>query len=235
MRLDQELVARGLVQSRSQAQKFIRLKKVFVDGKLATKAHMTTSSHVSIEIRGEKFVSRAGFKLASVSEKFKLDFRGKLVLDVGSSTGGFTDYALQQGAERVICVDVGTNQLHSSLRNDERIELHEKTDIRNFVMKDKPDIILIDLSFISLKEVLPHIAKLAGHKTEIIAMLKPQFEAGEKQKNKGVVKNSTVRRSIIKDFEAWSRKYFVIESKADSDVAGNKGNLERFFKLKQVQ
>ena len=167
-----------------------------------------------------------------MAENLKVDFATKTVLDVGSSTGGFTDYALQHGAKKVFAVDVGTEQLHQSLRSDERIELHEKTDIRNFAPNEPIDIVVIDVSFISLRDVLPHIANIASKNTEIIAMLKPQFEAGRGQTNKGVIKNNSVRRKILSDFELWSEKYFVIADKRDSEVAGQKGNVERFYRLK---
>ncbi len=185
----------------------------------------------------EKYVSRAGLKLAGVSDAFKLDFTSKIVLDVGSSTGGFTDYALQHGAKKVIAVEVGTNQLHPKLRTDPRVELHEKTDIRDFQglaleKGELPTIILIDISFMSLQLVLPHIAKsLAGPDTIIIAMIKPQFEAKPAQLNKGIVKNEAIRRQILKDFEGWAKNYFVIQQKMDSEITGLKGNRERFFLL----
>jgi len=182
-----------------------------------------------------QYVSRAGLKLESVADILKLDFRGKTVLDVGSSTGGFTDYALRRGAKKVFAVDVGTDQLHPSLRGDKRIELHEKTDIRDFYMKEKPNIIVIDVSFISLREILPHLYNfLSDTDTQIVAMVKPQFEAGKDQTNKGIIKNDAMRRQILKDFEDWSHKYFFIQSKRDSDVAGAKGNQERFYLLKPL-
>jgi 23S rRNA (cytidine1920-2'-O)/16S rRNA (cytidine1409-2'-O)-methyltransferase len=157
------------------------------------------------------------------------------VLDVGSSTGGFTDYSLQHGAKKVYAVDVGTDQLHPSLHDNPSIELHEKTDIRDFTLSDKPDITVIDVSFISLREILPHIAKeLSGPNTIIMAMVKPQFEAGRHQTNKGVIKNDAVRRQILKDFEIWAKDLFVIQDKRDSEVAGSKGNRERFYALKVV-
>jgi len=171
-------------------------------------------------------------KLASVAELLKVDFKDKTVLDVGSSTGGFTDYALRRGAKKVFAIDVGTEQLHPSLRDDKRIELHEKTDIRDFTLEIAPNVVVIDVSFISLREILPHIAKeLSDPRTQIVAMLKPQFEAGRHQVNKGVIKNNAVRRDILKDFEAWAKNYFVIQDKRDSEVAGAKGNQERFYLL----
>jgi 23S rRNA (cytidine1920-2'-O)/16S rRNA (cytidine1409-2'-O)-methyltransferase len=163
-----------------------------------------------------------------------VDFAGKTVLDVGSSTGGFTDYALQHGASKVLAVDVGTDQLHPSLHGDERIELHEKTDIRDFKTDINVDIVVIDVSFISLREILPSVAEIAPG-AQIVAMVKPQFEAGKHQVNKGVIKNDAVRRQILKDFEVWAKDLFVVVDKRDSEVAGSKGNRERFYLLKKTK
>jgi 23S rRNA (cytidine1920-2'-O)/16S rRNA (cytidine1409-2'-O)-methyltransferase len=191
------------------------------------------SADAKVKLKAEeKYVSRAGLKLASVAELLGLDFRDKVVLDVGSSTGGFTDYALQHGARKVIAVDVGTNQLHHSLLGNPKIELHEQTDIRNMdYVSDTPDIVVIDVSFISLREILPHVATLCTPNTQIAAMLKPQFEAGHSAKHKGVIKNDSMRRDILKDFETWAKTLFVVRDKRDSDVAGSKGNRERFYLL----
>ena len=236
-RLDVELARRGLATSRSQAENAIRLGQVEVDGRVATKAGQPVQPDTAIRLLStEQYVSRAGLKLASVASGFKVEFQGKVVLDVGSSTGGFTDYALQHGAERVIAVDVGTDQLHPSLRADERVELHEKTDIRDFQTDQPIDIIVCDVSFISLREILPHVARaLMGPQTVLLAMVKPQFEAGKGQVNKGVIKNDKIRRQILAEFEEWARNYFVVQDKRDSDVAGQKGNVERFYVLKRVK
>ncbi len=234
-RLDQSMVAKGLVLTRSQAESWIRLGKVFVDGRAITKPGYFVGEGQKLELKAEEqYVSRAGLKLASVAQALKLDFRDKVMLDVGSSTGGFTDYALQHGAKKVIAVEVGTNQLHPSLLGHPKIELHEQTDIRDMhELSSSPDIVVIDVSFISLRDILPHIAKLSSKQTEIVAMLKPQFEAGNANlKHKGVIKNDRMRREILKDFENWARQYFVVTDKADSQVTGAKGNLERFYKLK---
>ena len=230
-RLDTELAKRGLTQSRSQAENLIRLGQIEVDGRIASKPGQPVGPNSIIKLlASERYVSRAGLKLASVAANFKIDFTDKVVLDIGSSTGGFTDYALQHGASKVISVDVGTDQLHPSLRSDERIELHEKTDIRDFVTDQTIDIIVGDVSFISLREILPHVAKnLMQPSTQLVAMVKPQFEAGRGQVNKGVIKNDKVRRQILADFEEWSQRYFVVRDKRDSDVAGQKGNVERFY------
>lgn len=232
-RLDRLMAQKGMVATRSEADNWIRLGRVFVDGKPAEKAGLFVAEGARVELRAaERYVSRAGLKLASVARTFGLDFSGKTVLDVGSSTGGFTDYALQHGAAKVYAIDVGTDQLHPSLRGDTRIELHEKTDIRDFTLADKPAIIVIDVSFISLRAVLPHLAReLSGPDTLIAAMLKPQFEAGKADANKGIIKNNAVRRRILGDFEAWAKHQFVIRDKADSAVKGAGGNEERFYLL----
>lgn len=238
--------------TRSQAESFIRLGEVTVNGKVVTKPGASVSAQDDIRLTAaEQYVSRAGLKLASVAATLKLDFKDVVMLDVGSSTGGFTDYALRRGAKKVIAVELGTDQLHPKLRDNPRIELHEKTDIRNVWLRqteqrveseelrvqiDKPDIIVIDVSFISLREILPHISKLMTHNSVLVAMLKPQFEARQSSlKHKGVIKNDAMRRTILKDFEAWAQKLFVIKDKADSEVAGAKGNRERFYLLRNLK
>src|SRR3989304_6182368 len=198
IRLDQALVQRGLVATRSQAENYIKLGYILVDGVLVKKPGTPVNHNNQLKlIIKEQYVSRAALKLASVADKFKLDFKDKVVLDVGSSTGGFADYALRHGAKKVIAVDIGSAQMHPSLRGNKRLELHEKTDIRTLVYKDRPcnggkdgvvciserpDVVLVDVSFISLRDVLPHIAKLGGAKALLVALLKPQFEAGKEQR-----------------------------------------------------
>lgn len=259
-RLDQLMVQKGLVETRSQAENYIKLGQVKVNGQRATKPGYFVADDTKVQFGAkEQYVSRAALKLASVADVLGLDFKSKTVLDVGSSTGGFTDYSLQHGAQKVIAVDVGTEQLHPRLRADERVELHEKTDIRNVrchsergsaareakteipdqaqndsivYLEEKPDIVLMDVSFISLTKVLPHISKLISHNTQVVAMCKPQFEAEKRQLNKGVVKNSAQRREILKNFETWLvSNGWVISKKSDSAVAGGKGNVERFYLL----
>ena len=237
-RLDHVVVARKLVPTRSQAESYIRMGKVTVDGKVATKPGTLVAADADIKLTAtEQYVSRAGLKLASVSKALGLDFRDKAVLDVGSSTGGFTDYALQHGARKVIAVEVGTNQLHPSLHGHPKIELHGKTDIRDIQhLTDLPDLVVIDVSFISLRDVLPTVARLSSPQTEVVAMVKPQFEATESSlKHKGVIKNDAMRRQILQDFESWVKGLYVIQNKADSEVTGEKGNKERFYVLKKVR
>lgn len=173
-------------------------------------------------------------------------------MDIGSSTGGFTEFALLSGAERVIAIEKGTNQMKSPLRLDPRIDLHEKTDIFKtdrkvlglcdyFETAEKPhknkthlDVVLADVSFISLRKVLLHAKyNLVSIDTDFLVMLKPQFEAKRFELVKGVVKNEAIRREIVKDFEKWLKTQgFIIVKKRDNDLAGRNGNLERFYLLK---
>lgn len=231
------MVQLGLVPTRSQAENYIKLGKVLLNNEPVTKSGtMVSGTDVIVLNATEQYVSRAGLKLASIAEVLKLDFKNKVVLDVGSSTGGFTDYALQHGAEYVIAVDVGTDQLHPSLHNNTKIELHEQTDIRDMKSLTRPvNIAVIDVSFISLREVLLPISQLVSPDSQIVAMVKPQFEADNSAKHKGVIKNDRMRRDILQDFEAWAKSNFVIVDKADSDVAGSKGNRERFYLLKKLK
>ena len=209
-------------------------------------------SHTSMQtVHTSMPVSRAENKLAGAAQAFSYDFRGKTVLDIGSSTGGFTEYALLRGAKKVIAIEKGTKQMKAPLRFDPRIDLREKTDIffvtRSSLSRDQDnsneneskidariDTILADVSFISLKQVLLHTKKqLAAPQTDFLVMLKPQFEAKPFQLKNGVVKNETIRRDIIKDFEAWLKNNgFLIVNKRDNILAGKNGNLERFYFLK---
>ncbi len=251
-RLDIELLNRKLVSSRSQAENLIKLGLVLVNTKTITKPGYFVGHDSEISITKSPFVSRAALKLASVASIFQLSFAGKVVLDVGSSTGGFTEFALKNGAKKVFAVDVGTNQLHPSLRSNSKIELHEQTNILDVrsskleyrkdqknskftILNSTIDIVLIDVSFVSLRTILPHISNyLATKNTQVVAMLKPQFESGSSLKNKGVIKNDSIRRKIIKDFEAWVKQYYITEQKADSAVAGQKGNQEKLYLLHKL-
>lgn len=232
-RLDQALVEQKLVPSRSQGESWVKLGKVTVNGRVVTKPDLFVSSIAKLEVTSkERYVSRAGLKLASVAGVFKIDFARSIVLDVGSSTGGFTDYALQHGASCVYAVDVGTDQLHPSLRGNKRIELHEKTDIRDFIPSKTPNIVVIDVSFVSIRQILPYVASLVDQTSDVYVMVKPQFEASRKQMTStGIVKNDGVRRAILKDFELWVKSAYVVIGKADSEVRGTHGNLERFYHL----
>lgn len=242
--------------SRSQAESYIKLGQVTVDGKVVAKPGFLVGDEAAVAVTAkEQYVNRAALKLASVAKTLNLNFKDKVVLDVGSSTGGFTEYALRQGAQWVIAVDVGTDQLHPSLRGNERIELHEQTDIRKVRLRrakpqalnqeqadlvyidDIPDVVVADVSFISLRQILPSISQLVTRDSLLVCMVKPQFEAiNGTVKHHGVIKNDRMRRDILKDFEAWTTGHgFVIKNKADSSVAGSKGNIERFYLLQQAR
>ena len=236
IRLDNLLVDRKMVESRSQAESYIKLGKITVDGVKRIKPGFFVDVDSELKILQQvQYVSRAGLKLESVAKKMRIDFRNKTVLDVGSSTGGFTDYSLKNGANKVIAVDVGTDQLHPKLRLNKKVELHEKTDIRNFKTDQKVDVVVIDVSFISIKEILPSVVNLSNKNTKIVAMVKPQFEAGRNGTVNGVVKNNSYRRKILQDFENWCRSNnLYIENKRDSEVKGAKGNQERFYILRKM-
>ena len=236
IRLDNLLVDRKMVESRSQAESYIKLGKITVDGVKRTKPGFFVDVDSELKIlQRVQYVSRAGLKLESVAKTMRIDFRNKTVLDVGSSTGGFTDYSLKNGANKVIAVDVGTDQLHPKLRLNKKVELHAKTDIRNFKTDQKIDVVVIDVSFISIKEILPSVVNLSNKNTKIVAMVKPQFEAGRNGTVNGVVKNNSYRRKILQDFENWCRSNnLYIENKRDSEVKGTKGNQERFYILRKT-
>ena len=192
------------------------------------------SSKLAEDKTSADFVSRAEFKIQNAVEAFHYDFRDKTVLDIGSSTGGFTEYALSRGAKKVIAVEIGTNQMKAPLRFDPRIDLREKTDIFKVNSLENIDTIMGDVSFVSLKKVLLHAKNhFVNPKTDFLMMLKPQFEAKPFQLKNGVVKNEKIRRDIIKDFENWLRANgFVVKGKRDNSLAGRNGNIERFYLLK---
>lgn len=184
--------------------------------------------------------NRGYYKIEGAARAFNFDFRGKTVLDIGSSTGGFTEYALEKGAKKVIAIEKGSNQMKAPLRYDTRIDLYEKTDIFDVklssgeIIHSAPDVVVADVSFISLKKVLKHTSRyLADRRTNFLVMMKPQFEAKAYQLNKGVVKNETMRRDIIKDFEYWLKQNgFTIIKKRDNELTGKTGNKERFYWLR---
>lgn len=237
IRLDNYLVNKGLATTRSQAENYIKLGWVIVDGQAATKPGTNISKMSVVKLTSPiRYVSRAALKLESVADKFKLDFRGKAVLDVGSSTGGFTDYALQHGAQKIVAVDVGSRQMDPKLRVNIKVELHEQTDIRDIkILGTKINYCLIDVSFISIRPVLKHLLGVLEPSAIVVAMVKPQFETDDKAlKNKGVIKNESIRRSILKDFEVWAAHKYKIVDKSDSKIHGPKGNVERFYLLRSL-
>lgn len=196
-----------------------------------------------------EIVGRAELKLKGAAEAFSYDFRGKTVLDIGSSTGGFTELALRMGAKRVIAVEKGTNQMKAPLRFDDRVELYEKTDflcvnkqgeneegLAGGVRIDLSQVgtVVADVSFISLRRILEHVKRIVPKGADYLVMLKPQFEAFPDQLVNGVVKNERMRREIIRGFEGWlTRNGFLVVKKRDNEVVGKRGgNVERFYWLR---
>lgn len=236
-RLDILMVEQGLANTRTQAQALIMAGQVSAEGRRLDKPGMMVDAGLGLHVKDRpRYVSRAGEKLASVAETLKLDFEGKVVLDVGSSTGGFTDFALQQGASKVFCVDVGTGQLTYKLRQDPRVVVMEQTDIRVAKLPELADMAVMDVSFISLEKVLEATAALVKPGGPIVAMAKPQFEAGKAvaDRYRGVIPMGEPRELVLADLRAWLRERFEIMAEADSGVAGAEGNVERFFLLTKL-
>ena len=201
-RLDQALVARGIIPSREKASRQIMAGQVRINGQVARKASQEVTEEDKLELEAaEKFVSRGGHKLQGALDHFKIKVEGKTCLDVGSSTGGFTDCLLQAGAKKVYCVDVGDNQLDWKLRSDPRVVCREGVNARYLRGEDFPekiDLITIDVSFISLEKILPAALTTVAKDFEIIPLIKPQFEAGREQVGKaGVVRDVDIHSQVV--------------------------------------
>lgn len=240
-RLDVLLVNRNLAESREKAKAIIMSGNVFVEGQREDKAGSAFSDDVSIEIRGEKlkYVSRGGLKLEKAIEVFPIELEGRVCMDVGSSTGGFTDCMLQNGAVKVYAVDVGTNQLAWKLRQDERVISMEKTNVRYLTpeqIKEKVSFVSIDVSFISLTKVLTPVKDLMEDDGEMVCLIKPQFEAGrEKVGKKGVVRDMNVHMEVIHKVSSYADKIgFDCLGLDYSPIKGPEGNIEYLLYLKKV-
>jgi len=236
-RLDVLIFEKNLVESRSKAQALVMEGKVFVDGEKITKAGTQVNEDAVIEVEKQNpYVSRGGLKLESVLNLFKIDFSNKVCIDIGASTGGFTDCMLQHGAKKVYAVDVGTAQLHYKLRNDNRVINIENVNFRYFdktLLKDKIDIVTIDVSFISLDKILPVVSEIVTSESFVIAMVKPQFELEPSEVKKGVVKDELLRQKAIDKIKNFAVGLgFEILKEQDSAVKGPKGNLEHFILLR---
>lgn len=237
-RLDVLLVNRGLAQSREKAKAIIMSGIVYVDGEKEDKAGTTFAENVNIEIKGNtlRYVSRGGLKLEKAMNEFGLKLDGFVCMDVGSSTGGFTDCMLQNGATKVYAVDVGHGQLDWKLRNDERVVCMEKTNIRYVTpedIDDRLDFSSIDVSFISLTKVLLPVKELLKDTGRIVCLIKPQFEAGrEKVGKKGVVRDKRVHEEVIDMVVEYSKSIELYPLKLDfSPVKGPEGNIEYLLYL----
>lgn len=232
-RLDVLLTERGFFDSREKAKAVIMAGEVFVNGQREDKAGSKFDREAEIEVKGKvlKYVSRGGLKLEKAVEVYGLNLDGKVCIDIGSSTGGFTDCMLQNGAIKVYAIDVGTNQLAWKLREDERVVSMEKTNIRYVTegqIPEKADFASVDVSFISLTKVLPVAVNLLKDDAHMVCLIKPQFEAGrEKVGKKGVVRDFTVHREVMELITNFAVELnFLIKGLTFSPVKGPEGNIE---------
>lgn len=238
LRIDNLLFNKGLVSSREKAKAMILAGEVWVNGTRIDKpgSKVDEDAEIRIESIRSKYVSRGGFKLEGAIKDFQLDFEGKSVLDVGASTGGYTDCALKNGASNVTALDVGYGQLDWSLRNDSRVRVFERTNIRYFTLEDlgeAVDIITMDVSFISTTIIFPVLKNFIKENGEIVSLIKPQFEAGkEKVGKKGVVRDPAVHREVLqKCISAAADEGLKCKGITYSPITGPQGNIEYFIYL----
>lgn len=228
MRLDSYLVENGFVESRTKAQALIKEHAVSVDGKIIDKVSFDVTDTMSVETADTQiYVSRAAIKLKGFLPYTQWELNGLHALDIGSSTGGFTQILLENGAESVTCVDVGSDQLHESLRNDSRVRVYENTDIRTFVSDNRFDIVTCDVAFISLEHILDSIDRLSSR--YIVVLFKPQFEVGReiKRDKNGVVKDDkAVGKAMIRFEDMCTLKGWKLIAKEIAHIAGKEGNQE---------
>ena len=241
-RLDLEMVARGLVESREQAQRLILAGEVWVDGQRWDKASKPCAAALKVEVRGQdRYVSRGGHKLEGALTAFRLDVAGWRCLDIGASTGGFTDCLLQHGAREVVALDVGHGQLHWKLRQDHRVKVFEGVNARDLAafaaehFLGSFDLIVADVSFISLKLVLPPAFDLLDSGGRVCALIKPQFEAGRAVVGKGgIVRDTEVRERVVRDLRDWAGAYPVATvGVVPSPLPGRDGNEEFLWLLQK--
>ena len=232
-RLDVLLVARGLAPTRAKAQALVLAGLVEVDGRPAAKAGQAFDEDVAIRVAGPEhpYVSRGGVKLAAALDRFDLDPRGKVCLDVGASTGGFTDCLLQRGAARVYAVDVGWGQLDAKLRSDPRVVVREKVNARSLTPAEVPEpvaLAAVDVSFISLRLILPAIVPLVAKSGAVVALVKPQFEAGRGEVPRGgVVRSEATRRRVVEEIlDAGRGLGLEVLGEVASPIRGARGNAE---------
>jgi len=239
-RLDKLVTHRRLIRSRARAQRMIMAGRIRVNGQTVYRPGHMVDIEAAIEVVApEPFVSRGGEKLEGALDGFRLDPTGKVCLDIGSATGGFTDCLLQHGAERVHCVDVGKGQLDWRLRNNSRVVVHEGLNARYLTCEDigEPiDLVTIDVSFISLRLILPPLCALVGERGDLVTLVKPQFEAGREKVGKGgVVRDQAVHLQVLKDLRAFVDEVtpWAVVATMFSPLVGPAGNIEFFFHLRR--
>ena len=233
-RVDVLLVERGLFESRARARAAIEAGGVVANGRVVAKAsEIVNADAVLSAAPAHPFVSRGGVKLAGALEQYPIEIEDHICLDVGASTGGFTEVLLAHGASLVFAVDVGQGQLHPSLHGHPKIVSMEETDIRNLEGKRlpaRPDIVVIDVSFISLKAVLPVALSLAAAPMHLLALIKPQFEADRKHSKRGIVRNAMVHQQICDDIAAFAASLGCADIQVfPSSITGGDGNIEFFL------
>ncbi len=237
VRLDQALVAQGLVTSRQRAQAMVRAGLVRVAGAVADRPDQMVDPAVTIDLeRAKSYVSRGGDKLAAALDAFGIDPSGRVCLDVGASTGGFTDLLLQRGAARVIAVDVGYGQLAWSLRQDARVTLLERVNIRHLErLPAAADLAVVDVSFISLRLVLPRVAELLSPPADVVALVKPQFEVGKGVVGKGgVVRDPAQHEHVLHELSRFAAELgYTVAGQIPSPLLGAKGNREFLMYLRR--
>jgi len=240
VRLDKLLFERGLCESREKAKALILAGNVIVNDRIVDKAGSLVNSEDTLSLKERlRYVSRGGLKLEQALREFHIDVKEKTAMDVGASTGGFTDCLLQHGAAKVYAVDVGYGQFDLGLRNDDRTVLMEKTNIRYLeaaAVKDRIDLAVIDVSFISLLKVIPKVLEFLGEQAEIIALIKPQFEVGRKDVGKGgVVKDEAKRQAAVSMIKSESEKMgLTVAGLTESPIKGPKGNVEYLIYLRRM-
>ena len=231
-RLDQVVVDRGLAPSRERARALILAGQVTVDGRLATKAGtpVDEGSAVALLVPDHPYVGRGGLKLAHALDTFGILVTSRIALDIGASTGGFTDALLQRGAARVIALDVGHGQIDWRLRNDPRVAVMEHFNARHLQPDDLPDrvdIVTIDVSFISLRQILPVVPPLLRPGADVVALVKPQFEAGRDEVRKGIIRDAAVRARVLEEVAAAGVAVGLTRvASTPSPITGQKGNVE---------
>ncbi|VIO79257.1 TlyA family RNA methyltransferase [Bradyrhizobium ivorense] len=233
-RIDVLLVERGLFESRARARAAIDAGLVTADGRVVAKASEIVPTNAALSAEpAHPYVSRGGVKLAGALEHYPIEVEGHVCLDVGASTGGFTEVLLANGASLVFAIDVGHGQLHPSLQGHPKVVSMEETDIRNFEGKRlpaRPDVVVIDVSFISLKLVLPVALSLAAAPMQLLALIKPQFEAARKHSKRGIIRNAMVHQEICDDIAAFAASLGCTDIQVfPSSITGGDGNIEFFL------
>jgi 23S rRNA (cytidine1920-2'-O)/16S rRNA (cytidine1409-2'-O)-methyltransferase len=238
VRLDQLVVEKGLAPSRERARALILAGQVSVDGQLHTKAgtQIDPSAEVALLAPDHPYVGRGGLKLAHALDEFRIAVEGRDGLDIGASTGGFTDVLLKRGATRVVALDVGHGQIDWTLRNDPRVVVLEHFNARRLRLADLPgqvDIVTIDVSFISLRQILPVVPPLLRPGADVIALVKPQFEAGRGEVRKGVIRDAAVQSRVVDEVSAAAREVGLTPvASTPSPITGAKGNVEILVHLR---